>query len=293
MPSKFLIYALVDPRDGHWGYIGRSSSGLKRPRQHGAPANLRAGEVINPDKWAWLTDLSCGGLVYGIEVLEEFPSADCLDEAEREWISAARSQGVALTNGTVGGQSGHNKPHSKEGRRRIAAAKGQKPFVDDLGHLYYTMQEAASELQIRATGIWKVLIGTLRSTHGRVFSYVSETTPDYAVARAKRPRVWTAEQRDALSLRNRTRVHSAQERAECALRARLVFTSEVRSRARIGIAAAAAMRAKPFIDEKGVRYSSLKDASVSLSVDMSHISKVLRGLLMTAKGHTFRYVEVK
>lgn len=38
LKSKFLIYGLTDPITDELRYIGRSSSGLNRPRQHLAPS---------------------------------------------------------------------------------------------------------------------------------------------------------------------------------------------------------------------------------------------------------------
>lgn len=49
MRSK-LIYGLVDPRTSELRYIGRSSSGLTRPKQHTAPAAL-AKDVARKGNW--------------------------------------------------------------------------------------------------------------------------------------------------------------------------------------------------------------------------------------------------
>lgn len=37
MIDKYLIYALVDPRDGQYRYIGQSSRGMSRPLEHIKP----------------------------------------------------------------------------------------------------------------------------------------------------------------------------------------------------------------------------------------------------------------
>lgn len=97
---KYLIYALADPRSGQWRYIGRSSSGLKRPRRHRWLA--RRGEASY--KANWIRQLLAAGLEYQIVVLEAFASTGGLAEAERDWIAAACAVGVELTNLTLGGE---------------------------------------------------------------------------------------------------------------------------------------------------------------------------------------------
>ena len=46
MPSKFLIYGLVDPRDGQLRYVGKSTSGLRRPRSHWYPRVIREDRTL-------------------------------------------------------------------------------------------------------------------------------------------------------------------------------------------------------------------------------------------------------
>lgn len=97
---KYLIYALVDPRDGAWRYVGKSSSGLKRPLHHGRPSVLAKDKT---HKANWIRGLAQQGLRYCIEILEEFSDPGALNVAEIEWIAAARLVGVSLTNLTDGG----------------------------------------------------------------------------------------------------------------------------------------------------------------------------------------------
>jgi len=94
--SKYLIYALVDPRSGQWRYIGKSRSGLDAPKQHAHTSVLV--ENGNPPKCDWIRQLSEQGLRYRIEVLEELSDAEGLDEAEEEWVAASRRAGMDLIN---------------------------------------------------------------------------------------------------------------------------------------------------------------------------------------------------
>lgn len=139
MTGRFIIYALVDPRDGAWRYIGYSTRGLARPRMHREPSNLRG----KSHKIAWIKSLRTLGLTYDIEVLEELPSKEACPEAEREWIAEAKRRGVRLTNWTDGGdgllnpstdvrqkisRSRIGKKMSEETRRKLSEIrKGRRP----------------------------------------------------------------------------------------------------------------------------------------------------------------------
>jgi hypothetical protein len=120
--SKYLIYALVDPRSGQWRYIGKSTSGLRRPKAHGRPSSLAEGGNRHKDRW--IRQLHDLGLSYDIEVLEDFPTSAGLEGAEIEWIAAARAAGVPLTNQTDGGDGLLGRPHSRETRLKMSLSAG-------------------------------------------------------------------------------------------------------------------------------------------------------------------------
>lgn len=126
-PSKYLIYALVDPRDGRWRYVGKSGSGLNRPRAHGRPSVLAKDKT---HKANWIKVLISQGLLYDIEILEELSSSRELIPAEMEWIAAARRAGVSLTNMTDGGEGIPGLKMSIELRFRLSAIalrQGRRP----------------------------------------------------------------------------------------------------------------------------------------------------------------------
>src|ERR1022692_1282427 len=97
--SKYLIYALVDPRTLEWRYVGRSSSGMIRPKQHIKPRLLKKKSRKN----SWIISLKTLGLRPIIDILEEFDSFLPLNVAEIEWIAEAKRCGCKLTNMTDGG----------------------------------------------------------------------------------------------------------------------------------------------------------------------------------------------
>jgi hypothetical protein len=96
-PSSNLIYGLIDPRTRLIRYVGLSSRGMRRPKEH----RLRS----CPDTYCrrWIRQLHALGLDYEVAVLEVLASAVQLDEAERWWIAFGRACGWPLTNVTDGG----------------------------------------------------------------------------------------------------------------------------------------------------------------------------------------------
>lgn len=100
--SKHLIYGLRDPRDGAIRYVGKSTSGMRRPRQHSKRASSE-----RTHKSAWIRQLRDLGLEYEIVVLEQLGSEcskDTINAREIFWIALGReSLGERLTNITAGG----------------------------------------------------------------------------------------------------------------------------------------------------------------------------------------------
>lgn len=132
---KRIIYGLVDPRDGLIHYVGRSSSGLARPRAHRAQKSLRTASQKN----TWLRDLFEAGLDYSIATLDVVAPSEALlcwwwpyhtnhmNDAERWWIAYGRASGWPLTNMTDGGE-GNGIRRSDLTRARISAcARSRTP----------------------------------------------------------------------------------------------------------------------------------------------------------------------
>ncbi len=121
---KFLIYGLVDPRTQAVRYVGKSTSGLRRPKEHSAPSLL---EGVRTHKANWIRTLRAQGLRPTITVLEEFSDAGPLDVAEVAWIATGRALGWPLTNGADGGVGSPGRVLSAETKAKIGAAnKGAK-----------------------------------------------------------------------------------------------------------------------------------------------------------------------
>ena len=119
-----LIYALADPRTGDIRYIGQSSVGPARARQHTYPSRMRRDARLHSTRW--LSGLLRSGRMPQISVLEEVPLAD-LDSAEGFWIAQGRGLGWPLTNLTGGGGGRRGFTLSIETRAKIGAAqRGRK-----------------------------------------------------------------------------------------------------------------------------------------------------------------------
>lgn len=120
-----IIYGLVDPRISIVRYIGKSTSGMKRPRNHMLVSKLKRDHT---HKANWIRELMDLGLIYEIVILECVTTVGLLDEAERRWIAHGRSRGWPLTNLTEGGD-GQTSPMPASTRAKIREARArQAPF---------------------------------------------------------------------------------------------------------------------------------------------------------------------
>lgn len=128
--GKFLIYGLSDPRTHEIRYVGKSSSGLKRPREHKFPSVLR--DSPNTHRSRWIKLLLSIGLTYDIVIIEELPGPDGLYAAEQFHIKRLRSEGFRLTNHTDGGPglSGWKMPQSQ--KDKLSSDRKGKPFPEEV-----------------------------------------------------------------------------------------------------------------------------------------------------------------
>lgn len=96
-PARNIIYGIVDPRTLLVRYVGKSTFGLERTRQHKHQAKRERTYKAN-----WLKSLCAAGLEYIVVVFETEPPD--LTAAERFWIAYGRASGWPLTNLTDGGE---------------------------------------------------------------------------------------------------------------------------------------------------------------------------------------------
>ncbi len=120
----YLIYGLRNPITQEIRYVGRSSSGLKRPGEHLRPHKLKQ----KSHKSSWIKSLLKKNITPEIVILEEFESSNPLNIAEQKWIVVFKEFGHRLTNPTNGGDGTHGWRHTEEAKRKIGLANKQKDY---------------------------------------------------------------------------------------------------------------------------------------------------------------------
>lgn len=128
-----FIYALNCPVTGRTRYIGKSVNPNRRFRAHlKAPENCR--------RTNWIRNLQTKGQIPELELLAQVPETEA-DQWEIDYISAFKSLGFDLVNGTPGGDGvrgrfGEKHPlfgkhHSLEARAKISAGlRGKKQSLE-------------------------------------------------------------------------------------------------------------------------------------------------------------------
>jgi hypothetical protein len=192
-----LVYVLRCPDTRAIRYCGRSSCGLKRPRQHW---RTRKDRESNDRVHRWIRKLLRRNrvpVVEVVEVVEPGPDANArLDAAERRWIFRLLSEGHDLTNSCLP-DSETSTPvrrgwsHSRIVRRKISAAKvgrrlwwraalrqaarpDRKPVIEtQTGQWFSSISEAARRLRVPASHVSAIANGKgrLRSIHGHRFIF--------------------------------------------------------------------------------------------------------------------------
>ena len=138
--GRFIIYGLIDNQTFEIRYVGSSSSGLYRPRQHKNPSMLKKRTHL----YKWINSLIESGGDYDIVVLEQCFSVGDLAETEIYWIGLMRLAGSNLTNHTIGGEGRRGHIVSLDTRNKISAANTGKIRTPD-------MRSKISEIR-KATG---------------------------------------------------------------------------------------------------------------------------------------------
>lgn len=104
--KRVTIYGLIDPRNQHIRYVGKTAVGVKR-RLAGHIALSRAVTVKRHCE-AWITGVLSAGLVPETIVLEDVPN-ESWEEAEVFWIGYFKMLGAKLCNRAAGGPGSRTK----------------------------------------------------------------------------------------------------------------------------------------------------------------------------------------
>jgi group I intron endonuclease len=124
--GRCLIYGLIDPFTDELRYIGMSSCGIYRPRQH-----LKLGSRAKKTYlYNWINSVMDKGGTPIITVLTEC-SKEELAKKEIEFIAKYKSEGAKLTNLTTGGEGNPGRVVSKETSDKIRKALTGKKLTEE------------------------------------------------------------------------------------------------------------------------------------------------------------------
>lgn len=126
MNNRFLIYGLADPITKEIRYIGKSSSGMNRPKQHFSKSSVEKRSY----KSSWMQSLLKEGKQPEIIILDDTPTDyEELSSLEVEWIKRKKEEGCPLTNLTDGGEGTRGYKHSELTRKLLSSLKIGKPGI--------------------------------------------------------------------------------------------------------------------------------------------------------------------
>jgi DNA-binding XRE family transcriptional regulator len=141
--NKYLIYGLYCPFTDNLHYVGKSSSGMARPKSH--MTGLHAKKIGE-----WVEQLKFLGYKPIIKILEEC-SKDNLLEKEKYWIQKSQKDGAYLLNIV------HNKTE------KILASKSYEFTNSDIKTIAKILKETRNKLDIRQEDLCK-MAGITRPT---------------------------------------------------------------------------------------------------------------------------------
>ena len=129
---KYIIYGLIDPRTNEIRYVGQSTCGTKRIKQHFYPSHYKSRKKRHV--YNWINQLLCINLKPEYIILQELQQCENikneLDTAECTWIKKLRDSGNNLTNLTDGGGGSIGYKASAESRAKMSVAKKGKKLSD-------------------------------------------------------------------------------------------------------------------------------------------------------------------
>lgn len=114
---QHIIYGLIDPLTKEIRYIGKSSTGLKRPKKHFFPSVLK-NEKTYKNRWVNKV-IATTGLFPKIVIIDSAENEADVYRLEIEYIQMFKEAGIELTNLHDGG-NGWNSRYAKEMRKLVS-----------------------------------------------------------------------------------------------------------------------------------------------------------------------------
>lgn len=213
--SGYFIYALIDPRDEHIKYIGKSFVGLKRPKSHVASSkklNNEGNFKFKTKIYKWIRYLSSLNLSYSIYILEEIKYDklnDLMNNAERNWIKFARSLGIELKNHTDGGEGlcvpWNEHPfflHPPPNRKGKKLNRIESPAIIEMiklysvevvclnnGQVFESISSAARQYKLNPSSISACCKNKLKKTGGFRFAYFNGENLNCPLVKSKQSKI--------------------------------------------------------------------------------------------------------
>lgn len=97
--ASWVVYELIDPRDGACRYVGQTIDADRRRREHAAARPIYQ---QNNQLHAWKTELSSLGMAPEFRVIEDCIPAGVINKRERFWCRTRSDQGCNLLNRPIG-----------------------------------------------------------------------------------------------------------------------------------------------------------------------------------------------
>lgn len=251
---KYIIYGLIDPTTNMLRYIGLSSTGLNRPKHHLNPSTYNKRKAYI---YSWIKSCVERGVCPEIVVIEECQSINELKSLEQFYISYFQSIGCPLTNLSKGGEGrlGCKQTLEEIEKRRLAnTGKKRSPEFCE---------------RLRQANLGK--------------QHSEETKRKMSLAKKGQPSprkgiILSEEQKKKMSLAKIEKYNGSNN------------PNYGKKQPPHVIAAVVKAASKPIIDQNGIKYLSISDASRKLNIFPQNISAVLHGKIKSAFGYTFTFM---
>jgi len=329
MAPRFLIYGLIDPRNGQLRYVGQASRGMStRLSQHLYSAKHGRGQHL----YCWLRQLLDEGHRPEVEVLEVHKTAETLDDSEIFYIAYFRFIGCDLTNHADGGRTSRGArrtPEMREAARAVTTARWQNPEQrQKMTAPHFGVKQTSEQIRKRvATRIGRPLteehrratsagLGGIASVLGAEERVLAMYSDGASIASIAEKFGWADSSVGNFLARQKVEIRpsnlyaralSSEQELE-ALRLYQEGESTLKVGARFGVdkivvrrvlkqhgikarTASESHGGRSFVDQNGVVYTNQSEAARILNIAQPAISSVLRGKLAHAGDYTFRFVE--
>jgi len=129
---KYLIYALQDPITMEIRYVGKSSSGLKRPTFHLKRYYYESKKMYDYPIYRWIRkNISLYGLLPKIIILQQFENINIqdLNSCEKYWISYFSD--MKLLNCTIGGDGCVGYRYTDKQKKNLSNIRKGKKLTEE------------------------------------------------------------------------------------------------------------------------------------------------------------------